>query len=179
MLWVIISMLVVLGGILLYLLFAPLVIEINTHNGVYRVGLYGLWGRIYLVDAEIWVEVKIARWKRDINVFNFPTALSLKDGFMVNEGEGKSKKKAPFKPKWKILKELLKSFKIVKLSWTLDTDDYVLNAQLYPLFYMASNVSSHNISVNFQGENGLILIVKNNLIGCHSDEVVRRSNQEP
>lgn len=160
MLWVIISILAVLAGIVLGLLFAPVVIEINTHNDMYRVGLYGLWGRIYLVDAEIWVELKFARWKRSINVFNLPTTLSLKEGFMVNDGEGKNKE--PFKPKWKILKELLKSFKIVKLSWTLDTDDYVLNAQLYPLFYLTKNFTNHNISINFQGENGLVLIVKNN-----------------
>lgn len=162
MLWVIISILAVLAGIVLCLLFAPVVIEINTHNGLYRIGLYGLWGRIYLVDAEIWVELKFARWKKDINIFNLPTTLSLKEGFMVNEGEGEGKKKQPFKPKWKILKELLKSFKIVKLSWTLDTDDYVLNAQLYPLFYLTKNFTNHNISINFQGENGLVLIVKNN-----------------
>lgn len=160
MLWVIISILAVLVGIVLGLLFAPVVIEINTHNDMYRVGLYGLWGRIYLVDAEIWVELKFARWKRSINIFNLPTTLSLKEGFMVNDGEGKNKE--PFKPKWKILKELLKSFKIVKLSWTLDTDDYVLNAQLYPLFYLTKNFTSYNVSINFQGENGLVLIVKNN-----------------
>lgn len=67
----------------------------------------------------------------------------------------------PFKRlSFKRIVSILKSFKVNAFTWRLDTDDYVLNAQLFPLFYVTST-QGLDVGVNFIGENKIKVDVQN------------------
>lgn len=61
------------------------------------------------------------------------------------------------------VKEAVRTFSIKKFILDIDSDDYVLNAQLYPLFYWMSS-GRINLSINYQDRNYLQLMIENRLI---------------
>jgi len=57
---------------------------------------------------------------------------------------------------------IIKTFKVKELKLNLDTDNYITNAYLFPIFYRLSN-GSRQLKVNYNGHVNLILDVRNNL----------------
>ena len=62
----------------------------------------------------------------------------------------------------KHLREILKTFRLKRLTVRFDTGDYALNARLIPVILMVRN-KNLDISVNFTDENSLLMIVHNRL----------------
>ena len=81
--------------------------------------------------------------------------------------EAKKKKKQgglPFKITRRRVKRLLYSFKILNFQLNLDTDDYVLNAYLFPVFSLLSSRGRSSLGINYGGDFELQLLVENRLI---------------
>jgi hypothetical protein len=53
---------------------------------------------------------------------------------------------------------ILQSFRLIKMRVNFDTDDYILNAYLYPLFYFLSK-NNRNLNINFNGDLYLELLM--------------------
>lgn len=166
--WIaLLTILLLFAATALYLLLVPVILEVDTRNGLYRLRIHWLvWGRMYFIDMEPWVEVKIAWWIRRYNLLEI-----LKErGGQKEEKEplakqkiekGKVKSKRSYKVNWHQLLAVLRSFKVEEFSWALDTHDYALNAKLYPILWAFGFKTGHNVRVNFQGENYLVLTIKN------------------
>lgn len=149
----------ILLGIFLYVLFAPVVLEIDTILGLYRVRFHWLaWGRIYFIGLEPWVEIKVAWWHKQFSLLELPKSRQKKEEKSVAKN---IKKKKKFTMKWATIKALFRSFKVEKFSWHLDTGDYALNGMLYPLFWWYGYKSGHNVAINFVANNSLVLTIKN------------------
>lgn len=147
-------------GVFLYALLAPVVLDINTKQNLYRVRFHWLaWGRIYFVGFEPWMEVKVAWWHKQFNLLEMPKSREKKTEKPAEKPVVKKKKRQ--KIKWATVKALLRSFKVEKFSWHLDTGDYALNGQLYPIFWWYAYKSGHDVGVNFEDDNSLELTVKN------------------
>ena len=150
--------LVLLGVILLiivYLLFVPIVLFIDTEQNIYYLQLKGLATASIQAD-----ELEIIKIKLKLLFFNFyvfplkPKTTSPK--VQKNKTIKKKSKKKEFK---KVLK-VIKTFNVKQFKIDIDTGDCIFNAKLYPLLAML-NYKYGGFHVNFQNKNVLLLVIEN------------------
>lgn len=81
------------------------------------------------------------------------------------KNRAKSTRKKSWKPKHplQLVRRLWRSFHLIRLRVDLDTDDYVWNAYLFPLFRVTNPAGRKDWRINFKGRNELSLIVENRL----------------
>ena len=150
--------------ILFWLLWAPLRIEIDSERGRFAIE----WKYICAIE---WLP-EIALDRLQIRVFFIRRSVAL---------SGSSKKKKPAdkpekqdqKPKrrkpvsmrtmWRLARNLLRTFEVKRLQLLWDSDDFIWNAQAYPLACMVNGWSKANIQINFTGQRELALLVENRL----------------
>ena len=79
----------------------------------------------------------------------------------INDGKTKKKEKRKMEIV-RILKKMirmLKTFRVTEWNVAIDTDDYIRNAQLYPLNYLPGILG--HLHINFQDENYVVLKIRN------------------
>lgn len=137
-----------------YVLFAPIILYVDTDKSQYFIQLKGI------VKASLEpMKDEVFRVKITVLFFNFYVyPLKYKFQKNINKKVKRTVKKRSIEFR-KILR-VLNSFKIKKMLLNIDTGDWTLNAKLYPLFYF-SNYTKGNFRVNFQGRNQLVLHIQN------------------
>lgn len=150
----------ILFGAVIYVLTAPVVIEIDTINNLYRIRFFRFAkGRFYFNGIDPWVEIKIAWWHKKYNLLTALKNLPTDNPKPLPESteENKGMRTIP----WRKLITIIRSFKVEKFSWHLDTGDFALNGELYGLFACYKYTFGHDVTINFAGDNYLALTVKN------------------
>jgi hypothetical protein len=144
------------------LLWTPIRLVIDSKREVYQVEWQYI-GSAMLIEYDNFLSVQI-------QVFFFrkiiPIGFSFKKKKEVKPTVKKQVRKTPsvfssrFRPKFI---KILRSFEIKRLKINWDTDDYILNAYLYPItpFLRAENKS---FSINFEGKQEVELIIENRLV---------------
>ncbi len=147
----------VLVATLLWLLFGPVIIFVNTKTNKYHLSLPGIF-KAAVVPSKGLVQVRV--W-----IFFIPFRF---DPFSMKKKDNKEKKPGRKKKRFRIsgglnmARNLLHAIRIRKLHLDIDTDDVILNARLIPVF---SAVNSRNIRMqaNFEGNASLLLDVRTRL----------------
>lgn len=158
--WWIISIVAVLIALILYLLFAPFFVEIDSNVGLYRFRFHRLANaRLVLKDDSLYALVKVAWWQTEYD--------------LLAPGEKKAVKKKPVRTKpakrvspGKIFKRIwrvIKSFRLNKCRIMIDTGNMCANGILYPWFYLLSRRTGKTILINFWNENEITLEIENNI----------------
>lgn len=155
--WFLILVLILLA-ILSYLLFAPIFIDIDSDNNLYRLRFHQLAsGTLVVKNYSFKIDLHLAWWKKQFDLFH-------------KKSENKiTKKTAPMKRarhrviSFKVVKALINSFKINTFRVDLDTDNMKLNGMLYPVFYGISRYTGKHIMINFLGNNKIEIQIENNL----------------
>jgi len=145
----------VLVATMLWLLFGPVIIFVNTRTGKYHLALPGIFKAAVVPSGEM---VRIRGW-----IFFIPFRF---DPFST----GRKKQKKPGKKKARFsltgglaaARNLLRTFRIRKLHLNIDTEDVVLNARLIPIF-SAINTEDIRLQANFEGNASLLLDVRTRL----------------
>ncbi len=148
-------------SLLLWLLLAPITIEIDTNTHQYRVGWWGLaslsWHPLRDGFPVRYSIVGISREKRAEEFFESKPS----------KPKSKSKRRTSFRPNvrrvLRIVRRVLQSFRIKRCKLWLDTNDYCFNARLYPLIYALPGVH-HHVTINFQGRTEVQFRAQNRLI---------------
>lgn len=151
MIWYIIVSLLI--ALLLWLLLGPVIIFFNTDTNHYYLALPGIFKAVVVPSTDLF---HIRGW-----IFFIPFK------YHPFKGKKRKRKKKPEKLKKKVkprklsgniqmIIDAVRSFRIRKLFLDLDTDDFILNASLVPVF---SYINSENIRmrVNFVGNSSLLL----------------------
>jgi hypothetical protein len=157
MIWYIIISIFV--ATLLWILLGPVIIFLNTDNRRYYLALPGIFKAVVVASDDLF---HIRGW-----IFFIPYKY---DPFQQNK---KKRRRKTEKPKRKrsskklsgglqLINGVTRSVRIRKLLLDLDTDDFILNAWLIPVF---SSVNSKNIRmrVNFEGTSSLLLNLQTRL----------------
>jgi len=150
---VIISLLIIL---LIYLLWMPVIVKIDTDTGEYFIQFKGLAKASILGDEQELIKIKLNVLFMNFDLFPLRKKFSRKK--QLKEPEKKKKK-------WTVVKgqkafRILRSFKVKKLVLEMDTGDFVLNAKLYSvLFFM--NRFNGSYAINFENRNRLALHLEN------------------
>ena len=153
-------LLAILFGVVIYVLVAPVVIEIDTVNNLYRVRFFRFaHGRFYFNGIDPWIEVEIAWWHKKYNLLTALKNLPTNNPKPLPESteEDKGARTIP----WRKLIAIIRSFEVEKFSWHLDTGDFALNGELYGLFACYKYTFGHDVTINFAGDNYLALTIKN------------------
>jgi hypothetical protein len=150
MFWIILLVLFLL--FLSWVLFTPVVFKASTDEHILGVKIQGLGGVRVVWEGDQLPKAKwrLWWWERDIKFTEKPSE---------KKEEKPTKEKAPAKrkrkrigPKMTFMKviRILRSFKVRKFRINLDTDDYIFNAYLYPLFAVLDHGRGH-LQVNYEG----------------------------
>lgn len=148
----------ILAALLALLLWLPVGLEINTPKKVYS-AYYGPWLKANVLpdpDEVLVVQLKVLFWKHQWSLFE-----------LRSKQKTTREKKKPRSSRWDKrtfspakIRRLIQSFRVEEFRWELDTGDPVLNAKLYPAFFL-SGYRWGATEVNFEGRNSLVLHIVN------------------
>lgn len=140
-----------------WLLMAPIVLKIDTQEELCYLKWKGIAGvRLLVLADEIVLKIQVFFWKKNI----YPLSHSPKT--LTAKQAHKPKKKKKRQLPWRKGKKLLQSFTIQTFQLDLDTDDFVQNSYLLPIFYFLSN-ERRRLRINYSGQTVLKLVVQNRL----------------
>jgi hypothetical protein len=158
MIWIVI--IIILLSLMAWILFGPVIIYLATDNKSYRISLPGIFNAS-IVPAEGLFHIR--GWILFIP-YRFNPITVGKGRFGKKAGRtGEKPGRFPGKKgldlgflNSRLVPDILRSFRIRKLYLDLDTDDFILNAWLVPVF---SHVNSGNVRLrtNFEGRSSLVL----------------------
>ena len=154
---VICSLIVVLLALLLW---ARIVFHIDTRGKIFYLAV----GRVLKASLE-WPGVIPQpvfqffgwKWRPDVN-----KAFGKKQK-KEQEASKQRKSRMPDARSRRIVWRVLRSFQLREFALSLDTDDYVTNAMLYPLGWIRRS-ERVRIDINWEGENRLLLVLESRVI---------------
>lgn len=144
--WVI-GLFIVMALIAAFLLL-PVEVEANSERAVYRAGISRIMDIRLMPEGAGWKwRLCIGWWKRE---YNFGLLAERKP---QKAAKPRGRKKWSLRPAiaWKKARRLLASFRIRRFIINLDTDDFILNAYLYPIFTLL-NGRNRRLAINFEGQ---------------------------
>ncbi|MCK4678286.1 MAG: hypothetical protein KAT48_09155 [Bacteroidales bacterium] len=151
--------------VLLFVLFTPLIVNINTEDKLYDVRLKGVLRLYFSFEGGVF-QVKGTMFLIPFTIRAFKAARKedkkSKRGLKNFYDKLAGLKTAPMLLRY-IFKGL-KTFNIRYFRVNFDTDDFVRNAQLVPyITYLNTRYENMNLSINFTGESFAIMMIQNRI----------------
>jgi hypothetical protein len=144
------------SSILCYILFAPIVLEINSAKHLYLF-------RIVPMVSIRWVTDPFPGYP-ELNVFGFRKKLNLSPALKKNKVlQTKNTHSSGQKIKYYKIISVFKSFRVKKWLINIDTADVALNGLLFPAAYTLRSSTGKYFNVNFRGINEVEIIIRNNV----------------
>jgi len=154
-------LLILLGSVFIvvvYLLTAPIYLELNSPQGLYRVRFH-TWAqaRVFAAEHSFFMEVRIFWWKKVMDLLSPSPVRQPK-----KKGKPTAQKKygVPTRKLW----AMLRSFRVRQCQANLDTGDEALNGILFPLAYWISTKAGVDLAINFYDQNEITVQIENNLL---------------
>lgn len=139
-----------------WVLFSTLVIQVDTRvkQADIRLG--------YIANASIWYDtewrmgIRVLFLRRMFNLSGLKKSPAKRKPARRKKKTGKKRNTAQFMKK---MIRVFRTFRITKYELAVDTDDYALNARLYPLTLLP--YAYGHVRVNFNNENYLAFTIRN------------------
>ena len=155
-----------------WLLLAPVRLQINTLHGFFRLRILGIASAEYRMENDPFgIKLRVLFFRKRIGLEDMIArkAKSQKEDpekaeKPTSKWKNKRKRKGgmKFRTLVRLVRNLLKSFRIREFRIWVDTGDFVRNSQLYPLT-VASWGRKPEVLINYQGKNALLLDMENRL----------------
>ena len=161
-------LLIILGvllGLLTWLLITPLVIYLDSTNNEYYIKLMGIFSTsMVVIDEGVYFDIKAPFYQQRIDPFKEGHHKSTKTQKKGSTEVKKKKEGKGLTSTSKFVYSLLKTFDLKRFELSFDTDDFILNSWLAPLFFFASrHYPRARLSTNYQGNFDLKLELHNRL----------------
>jgi hypothetical protein len=147
------------AALFLWILIGPVIIYLDTEKNRYSISLPGIF-RAAAIPADGLFLIRVWFFFIPFNINPFRKRAGIRKKKPGNPEKQKRSKR--YSGGLKSGMAILRSFRIRKLKLNLDTDDFIVNTQLVPVF---SSINSKNImmQVNFEGEASLELDLRTRL----------------
>ena len=148
-----IALLIILLLVLLIIcgiLFIPVEVVLNTDKGEYAVKQALIFKLQVLSDDEYILKARIRIFFVPITIYPFKLKVT-KPGKQRQKRTKKKKNRRRIKNPYQLFLKILNAFKIKRLNADIDTGNFPLNAQLYPIAQML-NGNQISININYQNE---------------------------
>jgi len=143
--------------VVLFLLLIPIRIFMDSNRGILLVEWKNIiTANVLLQNEDLLIRLDTFFWKKEFSLMETATNQA--------PAHSKKKKKISISKKWKFdfrkkLKNILKTIKVKQLYVNIDTDDYLWNAYLYPVFYFLKK-EKRNFQINYHGNVEILLEVQ-------------------
>ena len=151
---ILLSITVIFFFVIVYVLFAPLLVEIDSRNSIYQFRMVPIF-RLWWVSCEFFGQTEMSIF----GIHKKLTFSNLKE--KANQLKIKSTKQLNFS--FQQFFAILKSFKVQQCVVDIDTGNMPLNGKLFPVMFLLSGLTGETFHINFTGKNEVVLIVKNNI----------------
>lgn len=165
MFWIL--LLVLVAGLSCWVMWAPLRLEINSINGIYKMEWWPLVSANWLPETGLdVVEVQMLFFRKQIELSKLgkkqtpPSSAPVKAP--VDSPQARKRTQMSFQEIFRLVTGLVKTFRVRQCRVWWDTDDFLINAWLYPVAYLRSS-GVVQVSINFQGRRDVVLVVENRL----------------
>jgi hypothetical protein len=147
-------------AVLLFVLFAPIVIDLNSEEGFAGIRFGRLAeARLILNEALQVLRIRVGWWKKEVDLFR-PVEVKRE---IAQRKPKQAQKKMQVGKLLRKMKGVLQSFRINRCTISIDTGDMPLNGILFPWFYLLRLWTGKNISISFTGETVVILQAQNSI----------------
>ncbi len=154
MLWIL--LIVLFFVLLIYLLFLPIDIVVNTDKGLYSIRLGVLARMLVFGDVDKVLRIQLNTFFMKFNFF------PVEWRFKKKEKKSKSKKhKKNRLPNLGTIRRFLGSFEVKSLVADIDTGNVLINARYFPVVAFLNFYFGTRLGINFQGRNRLVLHIRN------------------
>jgi hypothetical protein len=134
----------------------PIVLFIDTKTNEYYIRVKGLVKASIESHKEELISIKLSLFFLNFYFYPFRNIGSVKSKKIENKIENKKKISKGINIEKSL--RMIKSFKVKKFIFDIDTGDCILNAKLYPLFVFL-NYSIGGFRINFEGKNSVELYI--------------------
>ncbi len=154
MIWIILLVvLLVLCGILL----SPMEFKIDMRLPVVTIGWTGIGEALLMYEEEEWwLKIRLPFFHKQWSLMQLILSDKKKKTKVKSVQIKKRKKRMPLS---KVIR-IMRTFRIVNLEVAISNGDYITNARLYFLNFLPN--TRRHVHVNFEDENYLTLIIRNN-----------------
>jgi len=143
--------------IMVFLLCSPLRIVVNSQTDTFSLRWKGIVCVNFLfIRKQPFLSIQFLGFSRNYNLYQF----GQKDEKKKQPKSKRSKKRS--KLTFSKMRRLVQSFTVRSLYINLDTDDFIVNGYLVPVF-QALNGHNKSFKINYIGRNEIRLIVENKL----------------
>ena len=153
---ILIVLISLLSGIFIYFLFAPILLEIDTHIHLYRFSIVPIF-RIWWVFDDVFghFEMSFMDFKMILKKDENTNAKKIVKTKKIR------RKKSGFTISFSKIFAVFKSFKVKKWLVNIDTGDMALNGKLFPVMYLVSVMTDRKTQINFVGNNEAVITIEN------------------
>ena len=144
--------------LLCWVLLVPVIMRIDSSSHKYRVMLPGVFSIRALPSAEKLIILRV--WIFFVPFHINPIRLMNKKTKEKDKPEKKKRKGLKLSSSAGKFRQLPGVVRIRKLEMDLDTDDFIVNAWLVPLFATLNSYRNINLKVNFEGNLALDLDIR-------------------
>lgn len=147
---------------IIYVIFAPLYLEINTRTGLFRFRVYPVASAWAVLDGEnAYVQWRLLFWSRRKNLSDIKAKRNM--GLQKREKPVVAQKKTRNRnsPSFSKILAMLRSFQVPVCKVNVDTGNMALNGILFPLFWGLGYKTKKDITINFQGTVEIEMVLKN------------------
>ena len=146
---------------ILWILLVPVILHVDTIRGKYYLALPGIVWASLIPGGSMF---RIRLWIGFLPFRIDPFKIGRKSKAKSQKKEKEEKKKGGFSlESLKRGKTIIKAFRIKRFYLNIDTDDFLLNAQLIPVFTAVNTGNNIRMTTNFQGEASLLMDVRTSL----------------
>jgi hypothetical protein len=154
--WLVLFFVILL--VLVYFLFAPIIIEIDTDHAMYRLRFHRLASARLFMSDSLMLRLEIGRWMKQFDL------LRRKEKKITPQRiQNTSGKHFHFRKIVKKISAILQSFRLTKCIIRIDTGDFPLNGILYPWFFLLSQKTGKLVMINFENDNRIVLEIRNSV----------------
>ena len=144
-----------------WLLVAPLQLQIDTQANHYQLVWKSIgYGKLVMYPEKLGLKLKIFFWNLEWQLFPARRKKQRNPKSEPPTSRDKKKRRRPSVP----IRAMLRTFEVKRLRLHIDTDDFIINSYLYPVFYFLNrNREERDLRINYHGEALFQLIVENRL----------------
>lgn len=163
MVWMIIFIIFI--AVILYLLFAPIYLEIDSARDIYSIRFHRLaQAKMIILESSLMLQYNLLGFRKNIDLFHL-TSKQTKSKKLKTKGGGyiSFPNIRNIRSSFPKIRNIMSSFIVARCCISISAENIQLNAYLFPLFYLISHQTGKQIQINFIGENEIILTLKNRL----------------
>lgn len=153
----IVTIALILAAGFCFLMLTPLTIEVDTDRRVYRIRLKAIaTANIIIIDGRLYIRLWIIGWQKLIDPFRAKIEVTVEKKPAVS----KKRRRVQASTIFRKAKAILRSFTVSFINLNIDTDDYVINAWLFPIAGLLTK-GNHIYRINYNANFSLRFRIEN------------------